>query len=109
MKIFLTECGDLPHCAAERPDVALGRVMQLGLRAQRLLRRPPRHVDLLVGRREVRDAEAADLDGATVGAAEEDVSRAQLAVEYLKGSEMKVLTLSLGLQLLSSVHAMSTV
>ena len=80
----LTERGDLPHGAAERPDVALGGVVQLRLRAERLLRRPPRRVDLLVGRREVRDAETADLDGAPVRAAEEDVSRAQLAMKYLK-------------------------
>ena len=64
--------------------------MQLGLRPrpQRLLRRPPRHVDLLVGRREVRDAESADFDGAAVGAAEEDVTRAQLAMKYLIVSEI---------------------
>ena len=80
----LTESGDLPHGAAERPDVALGGVVQLRLRPERLLRRPPRRVDLLVGRREVRDAETADLDGAPVRAAEEDVSRAQLAMKYLK-------------------------
>ena len=48
----------------------------LVVRAQRLLRRPPRRVDLLVGRREVRDAKAADSNGAAVGAGEEDVARA---------------------------------
>ena len=63
--------------------------MQLRLRPERLLRRPPRRVDLLVGRREVRDAETADLDGAPVRAAEEDVSRAQLAMKYLKFGEKK--------------------
>ena len=83
-----TERGDLPHGAAERPDVALGGVVQLRLRPERLLRRPPRRVDLLVGRREVRDAEPADLDGAPVRAAEEDVSRAQLAMKYLKLGEI---------------------
>ena len=79
----LTERGDFPHCAAEGPNVALGRVV-LVVRAQRLLRRPPRAVDLLVGRREVRDAKAADFNGAAVGAAEEHVARAQFAMEYLK-------------------------
>ena len=61
--------------------------MQLGLRPrppQRLLRRPPRHVDLLVGGREVGDAETSNFDGATVGAAQEDVARAQLSMKYLK-------------------------
>ena len=66
--------------------------MQLRLRAERLLRRPPRRVDLLVGRREVRDAEPADFDGAPVRAAEEDVSRAQLAMKYLKFGEKKQCT-----------------